>query len=112
VLVVEVDVVLVDDVEVVLVVDVVLLDVDVVDDEGDVGATVAGDDEVVDPVVVVVAPGSADWIRSLHATSNNKPASVGASRRPSITGTSRPIARPPAVRSRPVRAPNNRRDDR
>jgi hypothetical protein len=74
---------------------------------------VAGDDEVVDPAAtVVVAPGSADWIRSLHAPSNINPASVGARRRPSITGTSRPIARLPAVRSRRVRAPNNPRGDR
>ena len=119
VLVVVVDVVLVVDVVVELVLDV---DVEVVDDaDGEVvdgrGATVSDGDELLElSAMVVVAPGSADWIRSLHAVSNKKPANpanaVARPRRRSVTTRSRPISPPLAASARRGRAPSTRRRGR
>ena len=114
VLVVVVDVVLVDDDDVVLEVDVDVLDVEVVGDDVDDGVmTMSVVDDDVEPATVVVAPGSADRICSLHAASNTKPASPAnaraGARRTSITARSPPIPRPSAASSRRDRAPNIRR---
>jgi hypothetical protein len=115
VLVVVVEVVLVLDVEVVvLVLDVDVVEVVVAGDEVEVGwASVSGGDEVLElPSEVVVAPGSADWICSLHAASDSSaanPASAGNSAcRPSISARSRPTQRRHAASSRRVRAPSSR----
>jgi hypothetical protein len=60
----------------------------------------------------VVAPGSADWIRSLQAVSNSKPTTPASARPRTLTARSRPTSRPPAASVRLGRVPSIRRGGR